>query len=505
MVQARVIEAEKAATTAYGETRQIEDPWVGVRGLRDVLTPPYSPVELVRLLERSDTLRQCIDAMVTNIDGAGYTLVPNFDPKKKPDGADEEWGQANAFFEFCHPEESFTQIRSESRFDYETLGYAFWEILRDGKGDIVGISHIPAWTMRLTTLDSEPTEIESLVLDKNTLEFRPIRWRKRFRRFAQAVAGQVVYFKELGDPREIDSVTGEVKPGTDRPATEVLYFRQYHPMTPYGVPRWIGALLAIAGSRAAAEVNYQYFDRKGVPPFIIAVSGGKIGSKTEQRIQRFLRQAQGRDNFHSALVLEAEATDSGPLGPGEQRTKIEIKDLSGSLLKDGLFMQYDERNEEKVRSTFRLPPLYVGRAQDYTRATAEESRDLAESQVFGPERRGFDFIINRRLFPLLGFRYWSFKSLGQTQDNPDSLAQIVAQLSDAGLTVREARRVAEQVLHVDLEDPEGADWLDMPLKVYLARLQAGLAGSTPPEQVVQKLLEIRKAVSEHVGRHGEDH
>ena len=39
-----------------------------------------------------------------------------------------------------------------------------------------------------------------------------------------------------------------------------------------------------------------------------------------------------------------------------------------------------------VWSSFRLPPIFVGITSDYTRATASESREVAEEQVFEPER-----------------------------------------------------------------------------------------------------------------------
>lgn len=498
-VEATLIEApvEKAEGTSLTASRAIEDPWAEAGELADILQPPYEPAQLVELLEKSDTLRQCVDAMKVNVDGFGYMLEPLFDEAEKPAGADEEKARIEAFFNFCHPEQSFAQIRKNMRVDYEILGYGFWEIIRNMRGDVAGLNHIPGWTMRLAKQDREPTEVTSRVLDPATHEFQEITWKKRFRRFAQVIGGKIIWFKELGDPRELDADTGRyaTEGRAKTPATEILYFSQYHPMTPYGVPRWIGTLLAIAGSRAAAEVNYSYFDNKGMPPFIVMVSGGRLSDKSVERIRRFIRGTKGRENFHSALVLESEGAGvSDPLAPGEQRPKIEIRDMMGSLLKDAQFMQYDAANSEKVRSTFRLPPLYVGLAKDFNRATAEEAAELAEGQVFGPEREDFDFIINRRLFPLLGVRFWRFKSKGQTTGDPSVLADILDKMGRNGLTVREARRVMEQILHYDLIEPENADWLDLPIAVYLEKLKAGLISGQPLEATVAKLMEIRKAL-----------
>ena len=69
--------------------------------------------------------------------------------------------------------------------------------------------------------------------------------------------------------------------------------------------------------------------------------------------------------------------------------------------KDSLFDNYDKTNREKIRSSFRLPPLFVRLTSDYTYATARESREVAEEQVFGSERVDHDFVINRLLFPAM--------------------------------------------------------------------------------------------------------
>ena len=55
----------------------------------------------------------------------------------------------------------------------------------------------------------------------------------------------------------------------DGPATELLHFALHSPRSPYGVPRWIGNLLSVLGSRQMEEVNYLYFSNKSVPPLAL--------------------------------------------------------------------------------------------------------------------------------------------------------------------------------------------------------------------------------------------
>lgn len=504
-IVARMIEVGKGDGRSVPSSRQIEDPWNATEYGPEIVPPPYEPVELLKVFEMSETLRQCVDAMATNIDGFGFVLDPAVEAGndgKLPPGAEEEKQRLLSWFEFVHPEDSWVSIRRKLRQDYEILGWGALEVIRDGKGDIAGLAHIPAHTLRLCRLDPTPVTVQVPVAKNG--EITTIPYRRRFRRYVQLAEAGVrkVYFKEFGDPRTLDASTGEWREGTDNPATEVLFFRQYCAYSPYGVPRWIGALPQILGNRAAAEVNYSYFDNKAIPPMIITVSGGKISQATEKRIQRYIEErVKGRQNFHSVLILEADsAQDANPLGPSQgTQARIAIHDLSRAVQRDALFLEYSQRNVETVRSTFRLPPIYIGLTQDFNRATAEEAQNVAESQVFGPERDEFDFIINRRLLPAMGIRYWRFRSLSFSQDDPERLTEMVATLSDAGLTPREARQIMNQILNGGLTDPQNADWLDEPIKIYLAKLQAGLVGNTPPEQVVQKLLEIRKALVQHAG------
>lgn len=483
-----------------------EDPFAGSYGL-EILEPPLPLNKLVSMPEVSNILGQCIEAMETNIDGVGYTLVPLVQPPKGEDYPAhmlEEKKRIHRFFKFCNPETSFADIRRATRKDLETTGNAYWELLRNAKGELAGIVHVPAYTVRLTRLDDEYTDIKYLVLNEDN-EYEELPFRKRFRRYVQIVGGKKVYWKELGDPRVIDARTGRVASLDDPrvvPANEMLHFKIYSPRSPYGIPRWAGNLLSVLGSRAAEEINYLYFDNKSVPPLVVLVSGGHLAEGVRERIETYVEeQLKGRGNFHKILVLEAEPADETPLAMNAARqVRIDLKPLAQLIQQDALFMRYDEMNREKVRSAFRLPPLYVGLAKDFNRATAEEARDIAEAQVFGPERDAFDWVINRRIFPELEVRYWEFKTLSAPQENPDRESDIVKKLAP-WLTVREVRSLIEQVLKIDFAELEGP-WLDEPLDVYLSKLKMGMDGqaetdgASEAEKFVKFLVEVRKRLEE---------
>lgn len=264
------------------------------------------------------------------------------------------------------------------------------------------------------------------------------------------------------------------------------------------MPRWISQVPSIAGSRAAEEVNLSHFDNKTVPPMVILVSGGKLNDTTVQRIKEHVQnEAKGRENYHAVLVIEAEsATAFGPQNDSA-RPRVDIKPLS--QVNDAKFLEYDHDNRRKVRSSFRLPPLYTGETEDYTRATAIESRNVAEEQVFGPEKANFDFMINRKIFADLGIRFHTFETRSSPVDNRKDQTDITKVLSDTGaLTINELRQLADRVVEIELDDISASD-IHTPVKLLERNNQQGDLFSTPNdgsdadlEKIYKGMLRLRR-------------
>ena len=435
------------------------DPFDGYYG-DGIIEPPYNLDWLARLPEHSNILGQCIEAMETNIDGFGFTLEPAFEFEEGNKEAESERKTIEHFFEFCNFELPYSQLRRRVRRDIEVLGNGYWEVIRDGKGDIVWLEHIEGHTMRLTQLDSEYTPVTYMIRDDDSNELQEYLSRKRFRRYVQIRDGKKVYFKEFGDPRLINARTGQVDDNAEVPATEIIHFKLYCPYSPYGVPRWIG--------------NYEYFENNTVPPMALLVNGTSLDDKVVERIEDFINdEMQGRKSFNKMLIIEATSDNDGPVVKAGVPT-VRFQSLSDAQQKDSLFDNYDKTNREKIRSSFRLPPIFVGLTSDYTRATARESREVAEEQVFGPERADHDFVINRLLFPAMGVRYWKYKSLPPKVNDFEVMSGTLDTFSRCGLTVREAREEISRLLNHPLSEVDDqSEWLNLPLQVYIAQLQKG--------------------------------
>lgn len=493
----------------------------GIFGTLGAIDPPYDPEMLCILFEHSNSLRQNVDAYATNIHAFGHRLEPVFrfdddDAKEqledefalrqsqekskrtiRREARDPKYAKASSeafaenlkreirreairvkhFFEFCCLDESFVSLRKATCQDLETQGNGYWEILRDLNGEISQFVYAPAFTMRLMPLDVEPVEISERIRVSIT-GFQTRTLKKRFRRYVQRVEDKIVWFKELGDPRIISSKTGTWFPDGDtlkrkepdaNPATEIMHFKIHNARSPYGVPRWIGNLLSVLGSRQSEEVNFLYFENKAVPPMVMLVSGGRISAGSVQKIEDYIENnIKGKRNWHKILILEAEPAIGAVSNETSSRMKIELKPLTSAIAQDALFQKYDAQSRDKVGESFRIPRLLRGDMRDFNRSTAFAALNFAEQQVFQPERQEFDFKINRKIMPAINVKYHEFVSLAPITRDPVAMADMVKSLMNANvLTPGEGRELAGDIFNRLFKRIESL-WTKQPAQFTLA-------------------------------------
>ena len=161
-------------------------------------------------------------------------------------------------------------------------------------------------------------------------------------------------------------------------------------------------------NRKADELNYRYFTQGRHIPLAILLENAQLTEASENSLQNYANGIGSESgNQHKFLVIESEKLGaSGEMTFDETKDKpsVKLEKLSDILQKDALFLEYDENVIEAVLGAFRLPPIYVARSNDYTRATAETAKELTEEQVFQPMRESYDWRINS-LFREYDFKY----------------------------------------------------------------------------------------------------
>lgn len=474
--------------------RESSDPFEGQYGVGRVIGPPIDLLALAMIEEHCGELGKCFEAYETNIEGFGGRLMRREMPRDiqeaTKDDAKGERRELMLLLERPNPDDTFTQLRKKIRHDREATGNAYVEMVPlDGK--VVSLNHVESHTMRISKQDDIPTLMETKVVDPETGEVVTRMFYKRFRRYVQERYGRFVFFKEWGDPRIVDSLNGTTyvseaaaiaaRVPKERWANPMKHFRHYCARSPYGLPRYIGNLFSVYGSRASEEINFKTLKNNAIPNLVVMVSGGAMLTEGSiRRLEDFVNsQIKQTDNYSKILLLEAEQADeAAPAGGSAAR--IELKPLKDVQHDDQLFQNYDKNNRDKIRESFRLPPLLIGRSDNINKATAEASRKLAEEQVFAPERNESDAEWSQ-LFLEMGFSLWVYRSFSPNVTDAKDLVDVLANTEKTGgITPNMARRILEDILNRPLP-PYNRDAVpfdpDVPFSLTMAEAVKGIAAA----------------------------
>jgi PBSX family phage portal protein len=416
-----------------------------------LLEPPYNPAILQNLCSQNNTLGPCIDAMETNIDATGYIIEreDGTTPEKDPGS-----GKLKEFFDEVFPGLSFKALRRKVRRDLEQTGNGYIEVLRNVEGQVMFLRYVPARTVRVMRLDAPIVVEKKVVRDGQEITVPTL---IRERRFAQMIGAIWIYFREFGSFRHLNYETGwwdsdtQPTPITKR-ATEIIHLKVHdHYYTPYGLPRWEGAIPSVLGSRKAEEFNLEFFDTGGLPPALITIAGGSMGEEAKKSLDdQFNSKNRSK---HRVAVLETQST-SGSLDSAG-KVDIQVHAFGSDRQGDGLFLKYDDASHVKTRRHFRLPPLFVGEIQAQNFSVAFTSYIVAENQVFRPEREAFDDMVNRLIMPEINGKGYVYRSKNL------SIADIqtkLAALQIAGATQRvDPRQIVHQINEIADLDLDASD------------------------------------------------
>lgn len=390
---------------------EYEDEFKGLYGLGviqgaasdiQVIEPPVTPKRLMGLVQQNNTLQPCIDAMVRNVHGTGYAIELKEAVAGQDQTNDPTVKKTRGWFDEVWPRVSFQQLRKQMGMHKEQCGNAYWEILRNLKGELMMLRDLDPRLMRLVALSPVT---EQKVTIKRGGEDITLNVMMRYRRFVQVLGTKRVFYKEYGCPMLINKKTGALLDDNaanriqlfrdQAMGSEVLHFRGMEDVdTPYGVPKWYPQMPSVLGSRKAEEFNLEYFNAGGVPPIMIFVQGGTLGGKMKEALEEFLSSKPGAKQ--GAPVFEVQSTGGTIDNPG-QGARVTVEKFDQARQKDSMFENFDEKCEGRIRRAWRLPPIFVGKSDDYNLATAQASYAVAEAQVFKPERDEFDDLMNNTI------------------------------------------------------------------------------------------------------------
>ncbi len=414
-----------------------------------IMRPPYPLRYLKQLSYQNNILSQCIEAMVVNIDGTGWSVQPVEETTDAIDNNEDQKKQLESLFSEPWPDQSFVTMRRSLRYDLESTGNGYLEVIKNLDGEVIMLRHLDSTIMRLVRLD-EPVQVEEEIVRNGQIQKATI-W-KRERRYAQKIGQQTVFYRSANSSREVCAETGrwlsDDQLDNHRLGSEVIHFTVHMDATsPYGIPRWINQLPSVLGSRKAEEFNLDFFDTGGIPPAVVFIEGGGLSQDVHDQLDQFFAgQAKSR---HRVPIVQVQSTGGDVNNPGRVAVKME---RFGEQKADSMFQQYDKNTEEHVRVAFRLPPMFIGRAQDYNFATAMTGYMVTEAQVFSPERQEFDEIINLQVTRSLNIDKWKITSNPLTITNTEVQMkglELAAPVVDQEEWVTNLNRIASLNLKFD--------------------------------------------------------
>lgn len=470
----------------------VYDDILGETGFR-VIEPAYAYRDLLKVYQSSTILRQCVDSYVTNIESYGTELeYVGPDGQENARAAQNEKARVERLLATMTTDgRPLQRHREDSRVDLEVLGARCFEIITDAVGRVIHLDHIEANTVRMTSKEKEPVEVFST--DFSTGARRTIK--RRFRRFMQIRDdGRKTWFKEYGDPRPVDPATGKVNYSLsiEDEATSIYYDHLYSPGTPCGIPRWAGSIPTLLGSREAEMVNLNFFRDNAIPAMAVLVSGGALTEESFDKIDSYITGVRGQAAMNRIVVMEAvaEGADAAAIDGSLPAPKVDIKTMLSERQHEGLFKDYITESERKARSAFRLPPIYIGSASEYNRASAFASVLTADQQIFVPERKKWDDMFFDVVLSTHNIRFWRVRSVGPGIQDPQEVARIVNSLGREGaLTPNVAIKIANRYLDADIK-PVLTEWGDLPFSVIMAYVKDGktLDGLDIFEEEIEELV-----------------
>jgi len=424
---------------------------------QDILDPPYENKLLILLCEQSSILQQCIDAYKTNIAGFGLEAQSRVDTtvlkEAEKNAVEKEVQELSGYLNYINLETPIEEVIEAVEDDLEKTGNGYFEILRSDDGEISTFEHLPSDNMRICKKDKESQTIDREVEINGVVKKKSSQ--KTFRRYVQVVGLKKVYFKEYGHPLDLDMKTGEYSDHVDYNdrASEVLHIKIGNDT--YGKPRWIGNVISALGARKAEELNFYYFQNGRHLPAAITVSNGMLDQQSKDNLEGYMKNAQGVENAHKFLLLEAMG-DTTESNTGEEKVtpaKVDVKDLAQVIQQDALFLEYDKETRKKIRSSFRLPPIYTGEAEEYNRATSDTAREITEEQVFQPERKKIARRLNSVLLPELGIYKAKLAFKNADFRDPKELAKLIQPFIDGGAaSPNDLRPLLGEILGVELDE-----------------------------------------------------
>jgi len=250
---------------------------------------------------------------------------------------------------------------------------------------------------------------------------------------------QVAWFVDYGhDPANVKNVPGqEVKfPFDPSDAGQFIHLKAYDSRSSfYGLPEAISATGAISANMYVHDYNIGRLANRGVPDYIMTLSGVELDSDTQAQIKEFLDSAKRKSLKEGPKVLSLEV---GPNGTAN------FEKLTPDT-EDANWLAFRRDNRDEVLAAHGMPKYRIGVSETGSlgqNVAAEQSRIYSMS-VVRPRRQRMEHILNSRIiskgFGIKGWRI-EFNELDIRNEQAEAEADYRRTAGVPVETINEIRR-----------------------------------------------------------------
>lgn len=332
IVKIVALDSQTGLQVAQYPSQQITDPFTssGLYG-QSIQQPPFVMEQLVMLAESHPIHAASIEQKCSDIIASGVQFGPiesgadedkiDEDKMKSEKALLEEWWES--LFEEFTPLETMIAMHT----DFETVGWGALEVVRDIKGIVRRLYHVPGHTIRA---------------------------HRGGRIFAQHRYGKFVYFKRWGteDDTPILAANGHAAPKStkiDKIANELLIFRKPSRRSSwYGIPTYVSGIGHITLGIAGRDFNVKFFENFREPRHLIIFTGldEDVDQASADIEEVWKIQLRGEPHHNVFIPLTGD-------------TKVQVIKM-GTPMNEMHFARMMEITDGEILVSHRMPPDRLG-------------------------------------------------------------------------------------------------------------------------------------------------
>ena len=230
---------------------------------------------------------------------------------------------------------SWQHVNNAVAEDYENTGNGYIEVVREGN-EIVGLHHLHAPGVYVNLDDPQTMDFHYEIQSREGTE-------RRFARFGDSERFRAKYSGKIGVP------TGGI--GNEGRTSEVIHIVEPTSLSRwYGVPRWLSAVAAVELVMAILQHNYDFFNNRGVPEFILFVLGKKVDEEDWNDIKSKIQEHVGLGNGYKSMAVNLP----------QEGVEVQLEKLGIDSESDGTFDDMLDTLSMMIVSAHQVPPQLAG-------------------------------------------------------------------------------------------------------------------------------------------------